>query len=148
MREANIISVRRTPAQVRDLDTLRRLHRGRDFLAARFSGGPRLEDAAAEAGYSAYYFHRLFTDTFGETPHEFLTRLRMERARKLLLAGSHSVTDICFELGFESLGSFSTRFRTLTGHSPAGFRKQARSLFGGWQRAALFYVPACYMFDL
>ena len=128
-----------------DPATLARLCRARDFLADRFDRRVSLEDAAREAHLSPFYFNRVFTQVFGETPHEFVTRRRIERAKKLLIADTTSVTDICFDVGYESLGSFSTRFHTLTGASPAAFRREARRLFGGFRsRWPLFYVPACY----
>jgi len=72
-----------------------------------------------------------------------VTRQRVDQAKKLLLAGNHSVTDICMEVGYESLGSFSTRFRSLTTMSPAGFRREARRVFPAphWP---LVYVPSCF----
>jgi AraC-like DNA-binding protein len=79
-------------------DTFRRLCRGRDLLASEYSSRVLLEHAAREACLSEYHFHRLFRATFGETPHDFLTRLRMDRARKML-ASDRSVTDVCFEVG-------------------------------------------------
>ena len=122
-----------------------RLCRARDFLAARFNERTSLAEAAAHAGLSPFYFHRLFADAFQETPHEFVTRLRIEHAKKLLLAGNHSVTDICFHSGYESLGSFSARFHLLTGLSPAAFRRQARLVFGTSGRNwPLYYMPACF----
>jgi AraC-like DNA-binding protein len=122
-----------------------RLCRARDFLAARFNERTSLAEAAAHAGLSPFYFHRLFADAFQETPHEFVTRLRIEHAKKLLLAGNHSVTDICFHSGYESLGSFSARFHLLTGLSPAAFRRQARLVFGTSGRYwPLYYMPACF----
>jgi AraC-like DNA-binding protein len=69
----------------------------------------------------------------------------MDEAKKLLLAENHSVTDICFDLGYENLGSFRLKFRSLTGLSPAAFRRQARVSFGGSaSRWPLYYIPACY----
>jgi AraC-like DNA-binding protein len=128
-----------------DPATLARLCRARDYLATRYRHRTSLEDAAREAGLSPFYFNRLFTQAFDETPHEFVTRLRIDRAKRLLLADNDSVTDICFHVGYESLGSFSTRFSTLTGLSPAAFRREARRLFGGFRRRwPLFYVPACF----
>ncbi|MFY9552328.1 MAG: AraC family transcriptional regulator [Thermoanaerobaculia bacterium] len=135
------------PRSVRLFDpaTLARLCRARDYLASRYRLRTSLEDAAREAGLSPYYFNRLFTQAFDQTPHEFVTRLRIDQAKRQLLAGQDSVTDICFDVGYESLGSFSTRFSTLTGLSPAAFRREARRLFGGFRRRwPLFYVPACY----
>ncbi len=135
------------PRSVRLFDpaTLARLCGARDFLADRFRGRTSLEDAAREAGLSPFYFNRLFTQAFNETPHEFVTRLRIDEAKRQLLKDHDSVTDICFDVGYESLGSFSTRFSTLTGLSPAAFRREARRLFGGFRRRwPLFYIPACY----
>ena len=60
----------------------------RDYLAARFNERISLREAAALAGLSPYYFHRLFANAFGETPHEFVTRLRIDHAKKLLLASA------------------------------------------------------------
>ena len=104
-----------------------------------------MTDAAVLAGLSPFYFHRLFANAFGETPHEFVTRLRIDHAKKLLLAGNHSVTDICFDAGYESLGSFSTRFHSLAGLSPAAFRRESRRVFGTSGRNwPLYYMPACF----
>lgn len=132
-------------ARLYDPATLARLCRARDYLARRFDRRTTLADVAPEAYLSPFYFNRLFTEVFGETPHEFLTRRRIERAKQLLLADHESVTDICFEVGYESLGSFSSRFRSLTGLSPLGFRREARRVFGGFgRRGALYYIPSCY----
>jgi AraC-like DNA-binding protein len=123
------------------------LLRARDYLAANFNERISLTDAAAHAGLSPFYFHRLFADTFSETPHEFVTRLRIDHAKKLLLAGNHRVTEICLDAGYESLGSFSTRFHSLTGLSPAAFRRESRRFFGptgrNWPR---YYMPACFQY--
>ena len=87
----------------------------------------------------------MFALAFGETPHEFVTRRRIEEAKKLLLLDRESVTEICFAVGYESLGSFSTRFRSLTGLSPASFRREARVAFGGFaSHWPLYFIPACY----
>ena len=83
-------------------DTFRRLCRGRDLLASEYQSRVLLEHAAREACLSEYHFHRLFRASFGETPHEFLTRMRMDRAKQML-ASERSVTEVCFEIGCESL---------------------------------------------
>jgi AraC-like DNA-binding protein len=117
----------------------------RDYLAVHFNERVSLASTAAEAGLSPFYFHRLFAGAFGETPHEFMTRLRIDHAKKLLLAGNHSVTDICFDSGYESLGSFSDRFHSLTGLSPAAFRRESRRVFGTCGRYwPLYYMPSCF----
>ncbi|MGA2738420.1 MAG: AraC family transcriptional regulator [Bryobacteraceae bacterium] len=132
-----------------DAGTFARLCRARDYLAAHYSRPVFLAEAARQSSLSPFYFNRLFTQAFNETPHEFITRRRIEQAKKLLLAGNHSVTEICFEVGYESLGSFSTRFHSLTGLSPAAFRSEARRVFGGFgsglgARWPLYYIPACF----
>lgn len=142
---------RRTESTIRrsirliDARTFARLCRTRDYLGACYRDRITLENGARHACLSPFYFNRLFTQAFGETPHEFVTRMRIEEAKKLLLGENQSVTDICFDVGYESLGSFSLRFRSLTGLSPAAFRREARRTFGGlaahWP---LYYIPACF----
>lgn len=128
-----------------DAATFARLCRARDYLAASYRQAVTLNAVATEACLSPFHFNPLFTQAFGETPHEFLTRIRIDQAKKLLLRDNHSVTDICFDVGYESLGSFSMRFRSLTGLSPAAFRREARTTFCGlasyWP---LYYIPACF----
>ena len=125
--------------------TFARLCRARDYLGDRYCERVTLENAAQKACLSRFHFNRIFARAFGETPHEFVTRRRIEEAKKLLLRDTHSVTDICFAVGYESLGSFSTRFRSLTGLSPASFRREARLVFGGFaSHWPLYFIPACY----
>lgn len=94
-----------------DDDLFRRLCRSRDYLAAQSDQPLRLADAAREACLSPFHYHRLFTRTFGETPHEFLTQRRIDRAKSLLARDQLPVTEICFAAGYESLGSFSSVFQ-------------------------------------
>jgi AraC-like DNA-binding protein len=146
MRSRSSLQIVATPG-VRSFDpgTFARLCRARDYLAAHYARPVFLAEAARQACLSPFYFNRLFTQAFNETPHEFITRRRIEQAKKLLLAGNHSVTEICFEVGYESLGSFSTRFSSLTGLSPAAFRGEARRTFGGFGACwPLYYIPACF----
>ena len=93
---------------------------------------PRL---ARIAEVSEAHFIRTFRATFGETPHRYLQRRRVERAMFLLRATDRSVTDICFDVGFSSLGTFSRTFHDVLGESPTAFRQR------GWMPA----VPTCFM---
>jgi len=121
------------------------LCRARDYLAGHFNQRTSLAEAAAQADLSPFYFHRLFLNAFRETPQQFVTRLRIDHAKKLLLAGNHRVTDICLDVGYESLGSFSARFRSITGFSPTAFRRESRRVFGASGRNwPLYYMPACF----
>jgi AraC-like DNA-binding protein len=125
--------------------TFRRLCRARDLLAAHYNASIPLELAAREACLSPFHFQRLFTRTFGETPHGFLTRLRMDRAKLLLGNGHLPVTEVCFEVGYTSLGTFSSRFAALTGQSPSEFRREARRWVApvhGWR---MVYLPTCFV---
>ncbi len=106
----------------------RRLTLARDFIDA--SLGERLNIAAvAEVACMSYYhFLRSFRHAFGETPHKYLTRRRLERARRLLERTDLSVTEICDRVGFESLTSFSWLFSRRVGASPEAYRKARRSV--------------------
>ncbi|HUK30938.1 MAG TPA: AraC family transcriptional regulator [Candidatus Acidoferrum sp.] len=99
-------------------ELLRRVLRGRDFLLSRMDESVSIADAAKAACLSQFHFLRAFRDAFRITPHQFLTTQRLERARMVLRAGNLSVTDVCLESGFQSLGSFSSLFRRHFGVSP------------------------------
>lgn len=123
-----------------DYDCLIRLSRSRDFLAANSCDRIRIPQAAKVAGISPYHFIRLYSRAFGETPHEFMTRRRLEQAQRLLRGGSLSVTEICFEVGYESPGSFSTSFHRFSGVSPRDYRR----LWSFPRAALLFSIPNCF----
>jgi AraC-like DNA-binding protein len=82
----------------------------------------RLSEMADLAGLSPFHFSRIFRGTIGIPPGEFSAALRLDQAKRLLLDTDLSVTDICFEVGYESLGAFTTRFTRLVGLSPSQFR--------------------------
>jgi AraC-like DNA-binding protein len=125
-------------------DTFRRLCRGRDLLADGYQSRVLLVQAAREACLSEFHFHRLFRDTFGETPHDFLTRRRMDRARQML-ASERTVTEVCFEVGYGSLGSFSTKFRAQFGRSPVEFQREVRRIFGYSAPWRVLRLPGCFL---
>lgn len=82
-----------------------------------------IDEIAQSAALSRYHFIRQFKAVFGETPVQFRTRMRLDRARHLLVEGDDSVTDICMAVGFSSLGSFSTLFSRRFGRAPSTYRK-------------------------
>jgi AraC-like DNA-binding protein len=102
--------------------TLPALRRARDLIDREFATALDLDAMAREAGYSRFHFARAFAAAYGETPRACLTRRRIERAKALLRSANLSITEICLAVGFESLGSFSRRFRDLTGSSPSAYR--------------------------
>ena len=83
-----------------------------------------LDQVARKACLSPFYFHRTFKNIYRFTPHQYVTRKRMEKAKQLL-AGNKPVTEVCLEVGFESLGSFSSLFKKENGLSPVIFRNVA-----------------------
>jgi AraC-like DNA-binding protein len=124
--------------------TLVRLCRARDLLRDCLAEPVTLADCAAEAGLSPWHLLRAFRDAFGETPREFLTRLRIERARHLLTVTGRSVTDVCLDVGFSSLGTFSTLFKRHVGDSPAQFRRRVRGWVAVPGAVPWAFIPACF----
>jgi AraC-like DNA-binding protein len=105
----------------------RRINRARDFIHGSAHRHITLAEIAVAASLSPYHLHRLFAAALGVTPATYVTRLQLRRAARRLATSDASVTEICLAVGFESLGSFSARFRRSFGASPAQWRKIARS---------------------
>jgi len=103
----------------------RRMLRARDAMDGAYAEPLDITSLARIASVSEAHFIRTFKATFGETPHRYLQRRRVERAMFLLGQGGREVTDICLEVGFTSLGTFSRTFRDIVGESPTEFRKHA-----------------------
>jgi AraC family transcriptional regulator len=104
-------------------EVYRRLLRGRDFLLASLQGRIQLKDVAKAANLSPFHFHRSFARVFRETPHQYLTRHRLEMAARLLRSTEMSVTEVGLESGFESMAAFSDVFRRHHGMSPLRYRR-------------------------
>ena len=124
--------------------THRDLKVARDFMRYAYRLPVSLPDVAAHANLSPYHFLRVYKQAYGETPHEFLTRLRIERAKTLLARGSHNVTEACFEVGFSSLGSFSALFVNRVGLSPSEYRRYARSRISVPDTVRTLFIPSCF----
>ena len=119
-------------------DLLVGLRRARDRIDSDYAEPLDLDALAATAGLSKYNFLRCFARTYVLTPHAFLAERRVERAQDLLRATNLTVTEVCRLVGYESLGSFSTRFRRLVGASPSEY--QAR-----WARTGPPRIPGCFV---
>jgi transcriptional regulator GlxA family with amidase domain len=119
-------------------DRNRRMLRARDTMDRAFAQPLDVPSLARVAHVSPAHFSRQFRATFGESPHRYLQRRRVERAMELLRATDRPVTEVCFDVGFGSLGTFSRTFRAIVGESPSSYRAR----FAG-QGAAL-RVPACW----
>src|SRR5918996_618825 len=103
----------------------RRLLRARDAMDRTYAQPLDVPALARIAMASEAHFIRTFHATFGETPHRYLQRRRVERSMYLLRETERSVTDICFDVGFTSLGTFSRTFREIIGESPTEYRERA-----------------------
>jgi AraC family transcriptional regulator len=104
----------------------RRLYRARDYAAACFDEPITLNDMAKVACLSTNHFLRTFKQAFHQTPHQYLTHIRLERAQGLLVQTDQPVTEVCLAVGFESLGSFSWLFRQRLGLAPEAYRRAKR----------------------
>jgi AraC-like DNA-binding protein len=106
--------------EVEDLN--RRLLRARDAMDRAYAESLDVRSVAAVAHVSPAHFIRTFRAVFGETPHRYLQRRRVERSMFLLRETDRSITDVCLDIGFSSLGTFSRMFRDIVGETPSGYR--------------------------
>ncbi|MBQ1042748.1 MULTISPECIES: helix-turn-helix domain-containing protein [unclassified Micromonospora] len=113
----------------------RAMLRARDAMDRAYAQPLDIAALARIAHVSEAHFIRTFRATFGETPHRYLQRRRVERAMALLLETDRDVTDICLAVGFNSLGTFSRTFHGIVGESPSAFRRR---------RTAPPDVPSCF----
>jgi AraC-like DNA-binding protein len=104
-------------------DLNRRLLRARDAMDRAYAEPLDVRAVAAVAHLSEAHFSRSFRACFGETPHRYLQRRRVERSMFLLRETDRSVTEICFDIGFSSLGTFSRTFREIVGETPSAYRR-------------------------
>lgn len=116
-------------------DTNRRMLRARDAMDRRYAEPLDVGTLAAIAHLSASQFGRVFKEVYGETPHRYLQRRRVERAMTLLRQTDRAVTDIAWDVGFASLGTFSRTFSAVVGCSPSAFRASHEPL----------PVPSCFI---
>ncbi|HSS94305.1 MAG TPA: AraC family transcriptional regulator [Candidatus Dormibacteraeota bacterium] len=112
----------------------RRMLRARDAIDRTYAQPLDIPNLAAVAYVSEAHFIRTFKATFGETPHRYLQRRRVERAMFLLRESGRTVTDVCLDVGFTSLGTFSRTFRDIVGVTPTEYRV----------RGVVMAVPMCF----
>jgi AraC-like DNA-binding protein len=115
------------------------LRRARDHIDRHFAEELDLDELAAVARLSKFHFLRSFAKVYGLTPLAYLGERRVERAQDLLRTSNLTVTEICHAVGYSSLGSFSARFREVTGETPSAF--QSRYAVRGAPR-----IPGCWVF--
>ena len=113
------------------LQDLKRLRRVRDRMDREYAQPLDVEALARDACMSAGHFSRAFRRAYGESPYGYLMTRRIERAMLLLRQGDLSITEVCFEVGCGSLGTFSTRFAELVGMPPSQYRREAAAAAAG-----------------
>ena len=124
-------------------DVLIRLCQARDLLRDT-SDVLTIRHVAREAGMSPYHFIRLFKAVFGETPKQCQLQARLERAKYLLMLTDSSVTDVCMEAGFSSLGTFTYAFTRRVGMPPTIYRQSMRSIMTSPNEIPAQLVPGCF----
>ena len=130
--------------ETRDYDTFTRLSRAREFIDTHFDRAIDLDAIAEQACFSRYHFLRSFRRAFDVTPHQYVTQRRIERAKELLTSSALPITEICYEVGFHSLGSFSSLFHRHVGHSPSRYRTKLVQSLGIPVPIAPTPIPACF----
>ena len=120
-----------------------RLCRARDLLRNIDERRLSIQQVAREAGVSPFHFIRQFQAMFGCTPHQFRIQAQLDRAKHLLAVSDYSVTDVCMEVGFTSLGSFSDLFARRVGVSPSVYRRRVRAIMPTPRVLPQSLVPGC-----
>ena len=105
-----------------------------------------LDNISDEAYFSKFHFIRLFKTIYGKTPHQYLMSVRMDKAQLLFRAG-HSVSDVCFLVGFDSLTSFSGLFKRIVGISPSIYLANQQRIKAQITKTPRPYIPGCYAYQ-
>lgn len=121
----------------------RRIVRSKLFIDDHFSESIDLEHIAGEACFSKFHFIRLFARMYGKTPHQYLSCVRIEKA-KLLLTERLSVTEVCFSVGFDSLASFTDLFKRIVGKTPSAYKAEQHQHRAEILAMPLRYIPFCF----
>lgn len=123
-----------------------RLNAGRDYIAENYQTPLSLAEIAKCSYMSTYHFLREFKQTYGETPNEFLIRLRVAQAKKMLMTENYSASEICQQVGYTSLGSFSSLFLKQVGMAPTLYRRKLWALSTEPYSFPAQVIPACYAY--
>ncbi len=126
-------------------DIYERLVNAKVFIDDHFEESLHLATISLRANMSVFHFHRLFTKVYRITPHQYLTKKRLGKARQLLSTGSLNISVVCTDIGFESHGSFSTLFKKYQGLSPQSYRDNALQKQQRATANPLQVIPNCFL---
>lgn len=121
----------------------RRLVQAKLFIDAHYADPIDLDNIADEAYFSKFHFIRLFKNIYRRTPHQYLIFVRIEKAMELLKAGG-PVSEVCYSVGFESLGSFSGLFKRMVGMSPSTYSIKQQEIKAQIVQSPLTFIPGCF----
>ena len=113
------------------------------FIDSHYADPINIDDTAGEAAFSKFHFIRLFRSVYGKTPHQYLIGVRVEKAR-LMLQQSAGVTETCYAVGFDSIGSFSLLFKKIIGQSPQVYRQSELKRTEAIKEKPLNFIPNCF----
>ncbi|HYE54286.1 MAG TPA: AraC family transcriptional regulator [Chitinophagaceae bacterium] len=125
-------------------DMYQRIAAAKMFIDENFQETIGLDDISSRAYLSRFHFHRLFTRIYRRTPHQYLTQKRLDRAKDLL-SENRPVTEVCNEVGFESIGSFSTLFKKEIGYAPQYYRNLAWLKKQQAKEQPKKFIPHCFI---
>jgi len=121
----------------------KRVVKAKLFIDNNYQENIDLENIADEAYFSKFHFIRLFKSIYGKTPYQYLTHVRIEKA-KLFLGMNHNVSDTCFMIGFESITSFTGLFKKSEGKTPSEYQRQYRIRQEKIKSKPLHFIPNCF----
>jgi AraC-like DNA-binding protein len=120
-----------------------RLVKAKMFIDEHYADPIDLNNIADEAYFSKFHFIRMFRNIYRKTPHQYLTSVRIEKSMEILASG-HSVSDACYAVGFESIASFSSLFKRITGSTPSAYALKQQQLKTRRKRMPLSFIPGCF----
>lgn len=125
-------------------DVYERIVAAKLFMDQHFHEPINLDGISGRACFSRFHFHRLFSRVYRTTPHQYLTRKRLDKAQELL-AGNKPVADVCTEVGFESVGSFSSLFKKEVGIGPQHYRNMQIMRKQQEKVQPRSFIPHCFI---
>jgi AraC-like DNA-binding protein len=131
------------PENLPKSDLYRRIVQAKLFIDSNYAERIDAGEIADEACYSKFHFIRTFKSIYGRTPHQYLTHVRIERAKELL-EQEVSVTDACFAVGFDSLGSFTSLFKRRAGVTPSEYQRRRLERKAEISKEPLRFIPGCF----
>ena len=121
----------------------RRVVQAKLYMDKNYAENIDLDNIADEAFFSKFHFIRLFKKSYGKTPHNYLTSVRIQNATQLLNEGK-SVSEVCFSVGFESVSSFTGLFKRVVGATPSLYQQQQAKFREDILKTPLKFIPNCF----